>query len=514
MIEYDLSLNQKDLNILITSINHQRKISSKLNHSNYLNYKDYNDDLILRLLSNKQNDLHNELSKINEQNTYLQEATINSLQTRNFINNKSQIKLIKNLKKSKENLLDKISSINQQIYQIKENQKINLSLNENSKEEYSENLRKQFIFSNMSRKTNYKINLKKKLKDEEFNQQNKNDFKLVDKNNQNLNNNSIKTPLTKEMHKSFINKIIVPNRNSGYLYQKMTSSFDEKEQSYIKERLKNKNFDFQKNSKLEIKYNSLKRKITYLENLDNLHKIWKERSELLPKYVSSFYKNVVSTNENEKKEEKNKINQKKILYELKKKYGKEKINLPAISPLLKKDWDKKEFKFNIDKSKRYSNIINNNLNIKLIQLRKKRKDDILKENKSIDNIVVNETNSKNYNFIFRKNEKIKHFQSFININNKLNLNNNINSSDKSSSKINNIQQIKNNKFIKFKKQEDKKENENNIKYKIEAMEDKYKRGKELLKLKGGYVKNEDLGDEINQLLINSIKGKLDILEKN
>ena len=31
-------------------------------------------------------------------------------------------------------------------------------------------------------------------------------------------------------------------------------------------------------------------------------------------------------------------------------------------------------------------------------------------------------------------------------------------------------------------------------------------------IKGGYVNNEDLGEEINKLLINSIKGKLDIIE--
>ena len=34
------------------------------------------------------------------------------------------------------------------------------------------------------------------------------------------------------------------------------------------------------------------------------------------------------------------------------------------------------------------------------------------------------------------------------------------------------------------------------------MEDKYKRGKELLKLKGGYINNEDLVDEMNELLTN------------
>ena len=34
----------------------------------------------------------------------------------------------------------------------------------------------------------------------------------------------------------------------------------------------------------------------------------------------------------------------------------------------------------------------------------------------------------------------------------------------------------------------------------------------LLKVKGGYIKDDKLGDEINELLINSIKRKLDIIE--
>ena len=44
------------------------------------------------------------------------------------------------------------------------------------------------------------------------------------------------------------------------------------------------------------------------------------------------------------------------------------------------------------------------------------------------------------------------------------------------------------------------------------MEDKYRRGKELIKVKGGYMQNKELGDEINNILIDSIKNKLDIIE--
>ena len=51
-----------------------------------------------------------------------------------------------------------------------------------------------------------------------------------------------------------------------------------------------------------------------------------------------------------------------------------------------------------------------------------------------------------------------------------------------------------------------------IKKKIEALEEKYQREKDLMKVKGGYLLNQDLGDDINNMIINSIKGKLALIE--
>ena len=141
----------------------------------------------------------------------------------------------------------------------------------------------------------------------------------------------------------------------------MTNSFDEKEQNYIKEKLKSKIYDIKKLSKLDIKYNSLKKKIIKLEKLDNLHKLWKERSELLPKYVSPLFKNIISSEENEKKNEKDKIEKRKLLYTLKQNYGKEKVNFPPISLILRKEWNKKNNKFNLGKSRGFNSIIKNDL---------------------------------------------------------------------------------------------------------------------------------------------------------
>ena len=506
----NLSLTKKDLNILITNFNFKRNPSSKLKQNKSLNNPDFNEKLILKHLTNKRNDLHNEISKINGQNSYLKEASLNNLQMPNNLMKHSQIRLIKNLNQSKENLLDKVSSINQQIYQIKTNQKNNSNISDFSKEEYSENIRKEFIFNNMNKWNRPKSNIKKKIKDLDK----KNNSILLRKKNENSKEKESKNNgkfISEEKHKEFINNVISKNKNNNYLYQKMASSFDEKEKIYITECIKPKNIEIKKINKLDIKYNSLKKRIDNLANLDRLHKMWKERSELLPKYVSPLYQKIVNTEENEKKEEKEKIEKKKLLYELKLNYGKEKVSLPKISLLLKKEWEKKELKFNFDKSKEFKNIINKNINIKAIQLRNKNKIISNNEIKKSNSVSEINQNIKLNNLLLRNNKIIKDSNSFKITNNKLNLNNN-DSFLKSSQDINNIEEIKKNKFSTIKIQNNKEKNIDNIKYKVEMMEDKYKRGKELLKLKGGYLKNEDFGDEMNDLLINSIKGKLDMIE--
>ena len=512
----NLTLTKKDLNVLITNFNFKRNTSSKLKQNKSLNNPDFNEKLILKHLSNKRNDLHNEISKINGQNSYLKEVSLNNLQMSNNFMRQSQIRLIKNLKQSKENLLDKVSSINQQIYQIKTSQKNNSNINDFSKEEYSENIRKEFIFNNMHKWKRPKSSIKKKIKELDK----KNNSKSPQKQHENSsidkkskNNGKF---ITEEKHKDFVNNVISKNKNNNYLYQKMASSFDEKEKIYITESIKPKNIEIKKINKLDIKYNSLKKKIDNLANLDKLQKMWKERSELLPKYVSPMYQKVLNTEENEKREEKEKNEKKKLLYELRLNYGKEKVNLPKISILLKKEWEKRELKFNFDKSKEFKNIINKNINVKMIQFRNKNKLYSKNENKKSNSVSDINQNIKLNNLFLRNHKRIIDSSSFKIINNELNLNNNNNSNYnsflKSSQDINNIEEIKKNKFSTIKIQNNKEKNIDNIKYKVEMMEDKYKRGKELLKLKGGYLKNEDFGDEMNDLLINSIKGKLDMIE--
>ena len=510
--KYNLNLTQKDLKILVTNfeLKKNRKNTSLKKFENIINEK-----LVLKNLTNKRNDLYCELSKISKQNSKLEEESLNNIQIPNLISENSQKGIIKNIKYNKEILLDKISSLNEQIYEIKKLQKINSSINDFSKEEYSENLWKEYIFNNM-KNWNKTLNIKRKIVDSELYIRNivKNNSLMSPKQKKNNIKNTIlitqdksnnyESSSNQKKSEFFINNIIKENRNNGYLYQKMSSSYDEKEQKYLKERLKSKFINIKKSNKLDIKYNSLKKKIYNLENLNKLHKMWKERSDLLPKYVSPIYKKIINTEENIKKEEKEKIEKRKLLYELKQNYAKETIKFPPISLILRKDLNKKEIKFNLDKSKGYNNIINNNLNKRFNQLQNRRTSSEKNNNKSLQNSKENK-NVKNLN---NSNSINKKSHSYIDINNKLNLNIN---------KINNIEKIVKNKYTKLKlenNKDNKKTDIDNIKYQVEVMEDKYKRGKKLLKLKGGYLNNEDLVDEMNELLINSIKGKLNMIEKS
>ena len=510
--KYNLNLTQKDLKILVTNfeLKKNRKNTSLKKFDNIINEK-----LVLKNLTNKRNDLYCELSKISKQNSKLEEESLNNIQIPNLISENSQKGIIKNIKYNKEILLDKISSLNDQIYEIKKLQKINSSINDFSKEEYSENLWKEYIFNNM-KNCNKTLNIKRKIVDSELNIRNivKNNSIMSPKQKKNNIKNTIlitqdksnnyESSSNQKKSEFFINNIIKENRNNGYLYQKMSSSYDEKEQKYLKERLKSKFINIKKSNKLDIKYNSLKKKIYNLENLNKLHKMWKERSDLLPKYVSPIYKKIINTEENIKKEEKEKIEKRKLLYELKQNYAKETIKFPPISLILRKDLNKKVIKFNLDKSKGYNNIINNNLNKRFNQLQNRRTSSEKNNNKSLQNSKENK-NVKNLN---NSNSINKKSHSYIDINNKLNLNINNN---------NNIEKIVKNKYTKLKlenNKDNKKTDIDNIKYQVEVMEDKYKRGKKLLKLKGGYLNNEDLVDEMNELLINSIKGKLNMIEKS
>ena len=79
-----------------------------------------------------------------------------------------------------------------------------------------------------------------------------------------------------------------------------------------------------------------KKKVEMTENINKLHKIWKERNSLLPKYRSPLLQKALISDENMKKIENDKIEKQKLLYLNKENYAKKLIQLPPINKLLKR----------------------------------------------------------------------------------------------------------------------------------------------------------------------------------
>ena len=63
------------------------------------------------------------------------------------------------------------------------------------------------------------------------------------------------------------------------------------------------------------------------ENINKLHKIWKERNSLLPKYRSPLLQKALISDENMKKIENDKIEKQKLLYLNKENYAKKLIKV-------------------------------------------------------------------------------------------------------------------------------------------------------------------------------------------
>jgi hypothetical protein len=238
-----------------------------------------------------------------------------------------------------------------------------------------------------------------------------------------------------------------------------------------------------------------KKKIESKENTNKLHKLWKERSNILSKYKSSSYFKVLYSDEGFKQREKNKKENIKKLYNNKEKYSKEKIHLPLISNILKREREKEYVlikKKNILK-KNNSNL--SNREFKKMSIKEKK----LKEIKSYSSISLSNSNKKNgiVNIYGHLNKKTLKNPKDFNYLEEIRKERLINSENSAIDLISN-----NNKDIDI----------SIIKGQIQLMEEKYKRDKELLKIQGGYAHNHELGDKMNQLLVNSIKNKLDMIE--
>ena len=325
-----------------------------------------------------------------------------------------------------------------------------------------------------------------------------------------------------------------------YLYEKLYNNYLDREDNLIKkENAKRRAYmrHIDSHEFLEMEKNYLERKIQIEENMkenkNSLKQEWTERQKLIPSYDNPFIKLL--------KEEKVKL---QIEKELKlQKLKENKYNMINFSNKLRKPqkWKEKLENYNIEKKKenniKKSKIFNQSLAFKNDYSDKIRKKMIKRINKSRENSKENQK-EENINKIREiKNMKLNSPQ--INKRAKASstdnkINNHINNTDRSNKsniyikksasrdylaekrikpkpKLNNIYA---NDIKKFLKKSGITENSLLMsKCRLDYLKEKKEQKNRLLKLNGGIAKNPEVGEELYNLSLNIIKGKLAIIEE-
>ena len=503
-----LKLTQEEINKLINNVKTKSQINENFFKNNIIINNNKKENKTLKNLIEKQNNLFNDMDKIKLKKKYLNEYSLNNLSKNNKLYKNIQKDTLKNLEQNENNILEKITSINQQIKDINKNKRDNQN-EDNQKPEEKKEVKKEKKVKNDEKYLPYQKIMKdaekgmiKKGKEFDKYEKEKNLQKSLEiiekikKGKEFEKSRSKKIKLEVVKTRPFINSYNKRNKKN-YLYIKMANSFEKKKEELISNKKKNKN---SADDKKEFNLNDYltKKKIESKENTNKLHKLWKERSNILSKYKSSSYFKVLYSDEGFKQKEKNIKENIKKLYNDKEKYSKEKIHLPPISNILKREREKEYVlikKRNILK-KNNSNLSNREFK-KMLNKEKNLKEK--KITKSYSSISINNINKKNgivniYGHINKKTLKNPKDFNYLEEIRKERL---MNSENSTIDLINN-----NNKDVDI----------SIIKGHIQLMEEKYKRDKELLKIQGGYAHNHELGDKMNQLLVNSIKNKLDMIE--
>ena len=518
-LQNNLILTKEEINKIINDTNifpKSKTVKKELNKD--LDNIKIEKNVALIILKEKQKCLNDIINKIKTQKNYLKESSLNNLPDKNIIYKNIHEEKIKDLNNDQLKLIDKIDLVQDQ---INSNNKIVLAKVKNKEE-----VAKQIDKNKADKKYNLKFKKMKvenqkiceKFKNLEMNLEQKlKDIALLEK----AENEKLSLELKEKIEKNKtlekrqsdeVNSEVLKNKryinsynereNKDYLYYKLEKTFEEREKKYINNSKKNKklilkNILRQKDKKEYTK----KKKVEMTENINKLHKIWKERNSLLPKYRSPLLQKALISDENMKKIENDKIEKQKLLYLNKENYAKKLIQLPPINKLLKRGNSLKIELIHLNKLN--NNTRTNRITEKFNKIKLKEQH-FVKSNSvtSLRNNNINQTTNENLiNISLKKRSKI-------------NL--------RSPNDFNYLEDIKRGKLLNSNSENNLIKNNNNINNQdinyekemgeIELLEDKYKMNKKLLKIKGGYLNDLELGDKMNEILIKGIENKLDICE--
>ena len=543
-----ISNNNKDIANLVKS----QSYLTSLPISNNRNNKQIKLDNISRktynYLKEKENSLCIEINALKQKREQIINFGLDNLGDNSIIETNIRESELKKIKAKERNLMDKLESIKVQISDLLNNEKkIN---RKNNIREYLEKLRnndnndiisktKSIEAESNKYRQKHMIDLEK-AKNKKINEINKKEEELKNKKILYLKAQREREIEIMRKRKKEIDEKIEKTKKSiqnkpnfdpkNYLYNKLANQYEENEKKFWNQQKMERKSKLSgpeeitviKRRIIESKFELEKRRI---EKTNEMHQLWHSRSLIMPKYQSNVLKKI---NEYEAKqaedEEKEKI-KKVVLAKEKERYG-ENVPLPPISEKLKGEREKIQITF---------------LNFEGKDRVKCIKDEISSNKCKNKNCIVEEQ-------IFKQNVKLQKYHQRISKSQEKKRNNKMVKSASCQNIINNNgkdidiksiggkplspvklkmkrpHEINYLEDLKKERKNDNKnykidwnkniQNSNNdmVKKQIEAIEEKYKREKDLMKVKGGYLNNQEIGNELNNMIINTIRGKLAIIE--
>ena len=503
-------------------------------------------------LREKENSICMEINAIKQKKQNLESFSNDIISSKNKVENNIINSKLKNLKNSENNLLDKLESVKQQIVNLLDKNK---KLNRRAKlktfldkcnfpeasTDYS--AKAKALDSEISKsRQNHLKDIERSLikKENELNRQMEEQKKMKDdfmrefrrKEQEIIHKRKLQADLKMIEAKKFIKNTYNYDPNN-YLYNRLANKFEESEKKFLESQISEKKkesgieeISIVKRRIIECKYELEKRRI---EKTNEMKQLWHSRSVSMAKYPSNILKQLHEFDLKKFEEEEKQKIQRLVLAKEKERFVKENVSLPPISEKLKNEREKRLNSFlNLEGRKRVQ-CIKDEFDKKIKNKFCLVEETILKKLEAKKGSRDKSLKSKD----FETNSKLVKSSSDVNIfkyntaknKNKLNsLSPTTKLQKKKPNEINYLEQLRKERkinsknYINWNKEINNSksvrgENLDNVKKQIDVLDEKFEMNKNLIKIKGGYLNNQELGDDMNNLIINSIRGKLALMEK-
>jgi hypothetical protein len=502
----------------------------------------------LNNLKEKENSICLEINAIKQKKINLENISYELNGPKSIVEQNIKNNELKKLRNSENNLLEKLESVKQQIVTLLNNDK--KVDRKNNIKEYVERINfleaNNYYSSTKTLETERNKYRQKQLQDlEKAKIKKENEYNKQKEEQKKLKEDFIKEFRKKEQEIIHKRKMLVDekmkeakkfSKNSinsdpkNYLYNRLANEYEENEKKFLQKQKYEKKkisgieeISIVKRRIIECKYELEKRRI---DKTNQMKQLWHSRSIAVAKYPSNILKQVNEYDSKKVEEEEKQKMRKIVLSKEKERYVKENVSLPPICEKLKNEREKRQISFLNMEGKERVQCIKNEIDKKI-----KNKYSIVEESilKKLELLKASrQKKSKSREKIFgQKLVKSASEAKIIKYNNVRNLLGESLSTKKLRMKkpneINYLEQLRKERkihsknFVDWDKEIKNVKSEKGgsleiIKKQIEYLDEKFKMEKDLIKVKGGYLNNQDLGNNMNNMIINAIRGKLALID--